>query len=280
MMGIIDVGGGLRGIYGAGIVDWCLQNSIHVDRCYGVSAGSANLITYLAQQPDRLFRFYSNYAFRKEYMSFHNLLTKGSYVDLDYVYGTLTNQDGEDPLDFKKALQSNIPLTIVATDAETGKPVYFDMKDMKQDHYDFIKASSCVPVFNKPFLIDGHPYYDGAISDPIPLKKAFEDGCDRVILVLTRPRDYYRSPDNDEKMAKLIRHRYPSAARDLADRAVTYNRELDEAKAYEEQGKVLILAPDNIDGMNTLKADRDALLNLYRKGYQDAAAILPFLNQA
>lgn len=277
MIGIIDVGGGLRGIYGAGIADRCLQEKIHFDRCYGVSAGSANLITFLADQPDRLFHFYTNYSFRRDYMSFHNLFTTGSYVDLDYVYGVLSDEDGEDPLDFRKAVASGVPLTIVATDAETGKPVYFDMKDMKQDHYDFIKASSCVPVFNKPYMIEGHPYYDGAISDPIPLQKAMDDGCDKVVLVLTRPRDFYRKADADERMAKLIQHKYPAAAKDLANRAVTYNRELDIAKGCEQEGNVLIVAPDNIDGLNTLKADRDALLNLYRKGYQDAEAILSFV---
>ena len=53
MNGIIDVGGGLRGIYSAGIYDYLLDHGVQFDYCLGVSAGSANLITYLAGQKGR-----------------------------------------------------------------------------------------------------------------------------------------------------------------------------------------------------------------------------------
>ena len=43
MTGIVDVGGGLRGIYGAGIFDYCMEQGIHFDYCIGVSAGSAKV---------------------------------------------------------------------------------------------------------------------------------------------------------------------------------------------------------------------------------------------
>lgn len=274
MVGIIDVGGGLRGIYGAGVVDRCLQEGIHFDRYYGVSAGAANMITLLAEQPGRLFRFYYYYSFRKEYMSFYNLFTKGSYVDLDYVYGVLTNKDGEDPLDFNTAVSSGATLTIVATDAVTGKPVYFDMNDMTQDHYEFIKASCCVPIFSKPYMINGHPYYDGGISDPIPLMKAFLDGCDKVVIILTKPRDTYLKNNIERKSARILRRKYPEAAKDLATRACTYNEQLDQAKAYEKDGRSIIISPDTIGSLKTLKANKKELLRLYRKGYKDAETIL------
>lgn len=31
MTGVIDVGGGLRGAYGAGVFDWCMDNDVHFD---------------------------------------------------------------------------------------------------------------------------------------------------------------------------------------------------------------------------------------------------------
>ena len=42
-IGVIDVGGGLRGIYAAGVFDWCLENGVKFDYGIGISAGSANL---------------------------------------------------------------------------------------------------------------------------------------------------------------------------------------------------------------------------------------------
>ena len=98
-LGIVDVGGGYRGVYAAGVLDYCLDHSIDFDLGIGVSAGSANLITYAAKQRSRTFRFYTEYGLRKEYAGLKNFFTKRTFLDLDYVYGTLSNSDGEDPLD-------------------------------------------------------------------------------------------------------------------------------------------------------------------------------------
>lgn len=76
MTGIVDVGGGLRGIYGAGIFDYCMEQGIHFDYCIGVSAGSANVCSYIAGQKGRNYQFYTDYSFRKEYMSVKNLFQK------------------------------------------------------------------------------------------------------------------------------------------------------------------------------------------------------------
>ena len=115
------------------------------------------------------------------------------------------------------------------------------------------------------------------MSDPIPLEKCFEAGCDKVVLILTRPKDYERDPRKDEIATKLIQGKYPEAARTMSKRAIIYNTELWLAKKYEEQGKVLIVAPDDIGGMKTLKRDKDAIDLLYRKGFADAEAIRKFV---
>ena len=100
--GVVDVGGGLRGIYAAGIFDHCLDADLRFDLCIGVSAGSANIASYLAGQRGRNHTFYTEYAFRKEYMSLRNFLRKRSFVDLDYVYSTLSDAGGEYPLDYAR----------------------------------------------------------------------------------------------------------------------------------------------------------------------------------
>ena len=70
---------------------------------------------------------------------------------------------GENPLDYNAIAHSKCELLVVATDARTGEPVYFDKKNLKQDNYDILKASSCVPVACKPYFIEGIPCYDGGI---------------------------------------------------------------------------------------------------------------------
>lgn len=277
--GIVDVGGGLRGVYAAGIFDYCLDENIQFDLCIGVSAGSANVTSYIAGQKKRNYPFYTEYPFRKEYMSLRNFLFKKSYLDLDYVYGTLSNADGENPLDYQKIVGNPIEFFAVATEAETGNAKYFDKSDLHQDDYSILKASSAIPLVCCPYEVGGVPYYDGALSDAVPIEKAFECGCDKVVLILTKPKDIPRTIGKDGMFADRIQKKYPRSAERLRNRAEQYNRGVALAKEYEAQGKALIVAPNDICGVDTLTKNRDALQKLYEKGYRDAEAIRAFLGK-
>ncbi len=276
-IGVIDVGGGLRGIYAAGVLDYCMDQGIRFDLGIGVSAGSANLCSYGAGQRGRNYQFYTEYAFRKQYMSVGNFLTKKSFIDMDYVYGTLSNSDGENPVDYPALRDDPMEFYVVATDALTGEPKYFDKGDIKQDDYSVMKASSAIPFVCKPYEVQGHPYYDGALGDPVPIEKAFQLGCDRIVVILTKPESELRTPKKDEKLAAGIRKRYPAAAEKLCERAQRYNEGVALAREYARQGKALIVAPDDTCGVDTLKKDKEALRRLYEKGYSDGKRITEYL---
>lgn len=276
-IGVIDVGGGLRGAYTAGVYDWCNDNNVNFDYCMGISAGSANLSSYLAGQRGRNYKFYTDYDLRDECMSMKNYVRSRNFVNLEYVYGELSYSYGECPLDFDAMKANPAEFTIVATDAETGKPHYFTKDDLIKDDLAPIKASSCVPAANQPYPINGRKYFDGGISDPIPVEKCFADGCDKVVLLLTRPKDFERSPDKDKLTSALIKKKYPAAAEAMSRRAIRYNTELWLAKQYEKQGKMLIIAPDDIGGMKTLTKDKEMIEALYHKGYKDAECLREFI---
>lgn len=275
--GVIDVGGGLRGIYAAGVLDYCMDNGIRFDLGIGISAGSANLASYAAEQRGRNYKFYTEYAFRWQYMSIRNFIAKGSFIDMDYVYGTLCRADGECPLDYPALRDNPMDFHVVAANALTGETKYFDKNDIQQDNYDIFKASSSIPFVNKPYAIQGIPYYDGALGDTIPIEKAFQLGCDRVVVLLTKPENVLRSSGKDEKLAAGIRKKYPLAAERIRQRAQRYNDGVTLAKEYAKQGKALIVAPDNTCGVDTLKKDKTALQKLYEKGYQDGQKITEYL---
>lgn len=275
--GIVDVGGGLRGIYAAGVLDYCMDHGIRFDLGIGVSAGSANLTSYCAHQRGRNYQFYTDYAFRKEYMSLENFISQKSYVDLDYVYSTLSCSNGENPLDYDAFRDNPMEMYVVATEAETGHPKYFDKSDIRQDDYNIMKASSAIPFVCRPYSVNGTAYYDGALSDPVPVEKAFQLGCDRVVLLLTRPEHYLRNSRKDERLAACIRHAYPAAAQSLCQRARRYNDSVALARMKARQGKVLVVAPEDTFGVDTLTRDKDSLDKLYQEGYADGKKITVFL---
>ena len=291
MIGVIDVGGGTRGIFGAGVFDRCLDRQIRFDYVAGVSAGSANGASYLAGQRGRNYVYYNEYAFRKEYMGFRNLLQTGSYINLDYIYGTLSNAGGEYPLDYASMMANPADLEIVITDALTGQPAYLHKKDIRENDYSFMKASCCVPAINRPYRLmlpprqDGSPSgyllcYDGGLSDPIPYRRALEAGCDRIVVILTRPKNAFRKGDSDRRYAHLIRRKYPASADALVRRCDVYNSSLRELLALEQEGTALIIAPDSIGGLKTLSQDHAQLERLYQKGYDEAGRIEAFVREA
>ena len=275
--GIIDVGGGFRGIYACGVLDYCLDRKISFDLGVGVSAGSANLASFIAGQRGRNFTFYTKYGLRKQYASVGNFLRKRSFIDMDYVYSTLSNHDGENPLDYDALRQNPMEFIVVATNAETGEATYFEKKDIRQDEYDVFKASSSIPFVCKPYFVRGTPYYDGALGDPVPVEKAFACGCDRVVVLLTKPENVVRTSGQDEKLAARSRKKYPRAAESMRQRASRYNAGVALAREYARQGKALIVSPDDTCGVRTLSRDPTDMKRLYEKGYADGERIKSFL---
>jgi predicted patatin/cPLA2 family phospholipase len=277
MTGIIDTGGGLRGIFGSGALDRLLDCGISFSYLLGVSAGAANLATYLAGQRGRTLRFYRDYSSRPQYMGAGSLIKNGSFVDLSYIYETLSNSDGEDPLDYEKMKNADGIFLTVATNALTGNAVYFPKSAYKPNNYSALKASCCLPAICKPVIIDGTPYYDGGVADPIPIAKAFSDGCDRVVLILTRPKTALHNPSVDKKAAALIKNSFPETAKILNCRYELYNQSLKKALDYEKEGKVLIISPDSSKGIGTLTKDKNKLMRLYNEGYEKADKIKNFI---
>ena len=156
---------------------------------------------------------------------------------------------------------------MVACNADDGSTKYFDKSDVGYDNYDIMKASSAVPVACEPYVIDGVPYYDGGIVDPIPVQKAIDDGYDRIVVILTRPKDTVREQKKDIGPATILKRTHPEAAEKLMNRYQTYNDEVALAKEYEKDGRVLILAPESMYGLNTLSKSFEGLERMYRAGY-------------
>lgn len=280
MLGIIDVGGGMRGAFTAGIYDYLLDRGVQpFDYCVGVSAGSANLVTYLAAQRGRNFKFYTEYAFRKEYMSMKHMLHTGSYIDLDYIYTTLSGPGGEDPVDLEAFNRSAARYEVVVTDAATGEAVYYDKSAMKDGNFDVIKASCAVPGACRPYPVRGKPGFDGGVADPVPYKRALEQGCDRLVVLLTRPAEFCRPLlGHDAAMGRMLR-KWPRAYAALKRRPVRYNTDVAAVKALEAEGKALLMAPSDIGKMSTLTRDKAAVERLYQMGYADGEKVLEFANR-
>ena len=159
-----------------------------------------------------------------------------------------------------------------------GSAVYFDKADLKRDDFGILKASSGIPVVCRPCRWEGRVYFDGGIADPVPVERALADGCDRVVVVLTKPRDHVRSFARDRTLYCLMKPRFPRAAEALRQRAGRYNGAVERVKRLEREGRALIVAPEGVDA-DTLSRDRQVLEGLYDQGYRLAARIPAFVRR-
>ena len=146
-------------------------------------------------------------------------------------------------------------------------------------YYKVLSASCNIPVINRPVEIDGITYFDGGFADPLPIQKALDEGCDKVVVILTRLLDVPRSPKRDGVFAKFLKLKYPNAAEGLKNRAKNYNESIKQIKELEKIGKVLILSPKDVYGLDTLTRNKESMLKLYEDGKRDAVKISKWLDE-
>ncbi|MBR0085359.1 MAG: patatin family protein, partial [Lachnospiraceae bacterium] len=203
------------------------------------------------------------------YLSIGNFFKTGNLFGLQYIYGDMTNEGGGDPLDYDALMASPTEFKIVSTDAATGKPVYFDKTDMKRNDYRVVMASCALPGACKPIEIDGKYYFDGGVSDAIPIRKAFLDGCDKVVVLASKKRDFVKKPEGMRWFYTLACRKYPNTIKALNRRHKMYAAQQKYMFRAEEKGKAFIFAPSDPPKMGTYTKDPRIEQELFDLGVSD-----------
>ena len=271
-IGLVVEGGGMKCAYNAGILDAFLEEGITFDYCIGVSAGAGNLVSYLAGQKGRNLRFFTDHIHSSRYFGLKSLLKTGDLFGLEYIYGELTRAEGEDPLDFNAFMKNPAEYEAVVTNALTGKPEYFGREMMKQDDYRLIMASSAIPVACHPVELNGTPYYDGGLTDAIPVRRALERGCQKLVVILSKNRDYVRKPQGMRKLYRRVCRRYPNIVEGIERRHVVYNENMKEVLSLEREGIAFVFAASEPIHVGTYSMKEEAERELYDLGVRDFSA--------
>ena len=269
MLGLTLEGGASRTIYSCGILDALLENDIMADRIFGVSAGSAFGVSYASCQHGRNYRLATEFMPTPEYMGVKHLIDprNKSYYNLDYDYDTIPNKLL--PYDYEALGRYKGEFYAVATNVETGKAEYLRVDEKDRKWYK-LRASCAMPLLFPEIEIDGKRYLDGGIADSIPYKKALETGCDKNIVILTRPRDYRKHSDSMTKLCAARYSKYPAFAKALSTRAERYNKCVDEIMELSKQGKIFVFTPKTTFGVDRIEGDPHKLKKLYDHGYKHA----------
>ena len=257
-------GGALRGLYTAGVLDVLMENDIKIDTIIAVSAGALFGINYKSKQIGRAFRYNMKYAHDKRYMGMHSLITTGDVMNREFCFNKLVYD--LDPLDFETYNNSNVEFYAVVTNVETGQAEYPEIKDAEKD-LEYLRASGSMPFVSNLVEINGNKYLDGAISDPIPFKKALDMGYSKIIVIRTRPADY--SKTKTWLPYGLVYKNYPNFVKAAQKGCIKYNETLNLIRKYEDDGKIIVLRPSKKIKMRRIEKNLNKLQAIYDVGVKD-----------
>jgi len=257
-------GGAMRGLYSAGVLDVFMQNGVSTDAIYGVSAGALFGINFKSKQIGRAIRYNIKYAHEKNYMGLYSLCTTGNIMNKEFCFNKLVND--LDPFDFETFNNSPIDFYAVVTNVETGKAEYLKISDARAG-LEALRASGSMPFVSKCVDIDGAKYLDGAISDPILLQRAIDDGYEKIVVVLTRTQNYRKSKCG--MPYKLFYSKYPNFIETAKKQAENYNKTLELIEQYEKDGKIVVLRPTKNLKIARVEKNIKKLNAIYNLGVED-----------
>jgi len=266
--GLVLEGGGMKGVYTAGVLDFFLDQGIEFSSVYGVSAGACHMCSYLSKQRGRAMDVAVDYLDTKMYCGVKSLLATGDIFNVEIGYHLIPEYLY--PFDYEAYAAYQGKAYSVATDIVTGRPEYFRIRDMKKD-IDKIRASASLPLVSRNVEIDGKLYLDGGISDSIPLQKSVVDGNRKNVVVMTKELGFVRRPGTQLGLVRARYWRYPKVYELMAGRHVAYNSQTAYIDRMQAEGKAFVIRPKTASGVGRVEKDTVKLKRLYQEGYEDAA---------
>ncbi len=266
MGALILEGGTFRPIFSSGVMDALNDYGVEFPYVIGVSAGITDGFSYVSKQPQRNYDILMNHRHDKRYVGIRNYLHDRSLFGLKFAYETIPQELY--PFDWKTFLESPTDIRVGVTNAETGQCEYLDGKKLDQQ-CTMLKATCAIPFVFPVISLDGKKYYDGGICDPIPVRKAQQDGHDKMLIVLTRPKGYRKTLSRANVIAsRLLKKKYPHLVEPLLTRHLLYNETLDYCEELEKSGKAIILRPSEDIQIESLEKDLQKIDRIYHYGYQ------------
>ncbi len=265
--GLVLEGGAFRTIFSSGVCDAFLDGGLPLpDYTVGVSAGIAYGVSYLSRQSRRNLQLLTTYANDPRYMGARNFLQRDNrcYFGLKFSYETIPNELL--PFDYETFAAYPGTAEAVVTNLETGRAEYLEVP-RRDEHFLLLQATCAIPLLFPIIRLDGRPCLDGGCADAIPWKRAFDAGCDRVVVVLTRERTYAKDPARIMPLIRRKFRKYPNFVETMRRRADHYNRSREELFKLEREGKVLVLAPEDTTGFSRTERDVEKIRALWQSGY-------------
>ena len=272
--GLVLEGGGFRGIYTTGVLDYFMEQGLYLPNVYGVSAGALNAIGYAAKQPGRNDQINFRFCQDKRYVSARNMLKYHCAFNLEFIFDVIPKQ--YIPFDYDTFFSSEVQVHVGATNLTTGRCDFFTKEQMDNKMFP-VRASAALPLFSHIFYLNNQPYLDGGIACPIPIAPSIHDGNQKHIIILTRNPTFIRKPGSNLPLIRRIYKKYPEFIKTEENRYLIDRRQRKACALFSKVGQAFILQPKQPLPLSSMRADEKSLRTLYAMGYDDARESFPQL---
>ncbi len=276
-VGLVLEGGGMRGLFTAGVIDVLMENGIEFPLAVGVSAGACFGVNIKSLQIGRALRYNLQMMGDPRYMGLGSFLKTGDYINADFAYHVVPTQI--DIFDCETYAKQPMQFHVVCTDVDSGEPVYKNLERIDYVGLEWIRASASLPMISNPVLLDGKRLMDGGLSDSIPLKYIEGQGYQRNVVILTQPLGYRKSPASHPWLYKFLCRKYPKMAELLIARPAHYNEQLEYVESKAKSGEVFLIAPPQKLEIGRVEQSKEKLKMCYDLGRQTCEAQLAALRE-
>ncbi len=258
-------GGGSRGVFTAGVLDYFMEKGLVFPYVVGVSAGACNALDYVSGQIGRSRDTFITKDRTLRALSLKSLFKTGYLYDMDKPFHDFPYEIF--PFDFETYKKSGITCEMVATDIDTGKAAYLSETEDDERILNICRASSSLPLISPIVEMDGRRYMDGGLSDSIPYGRSIMLGYKRHVVILTQEKGYRKEETSGRHdLIRLVYKNDPYMIKACMKRPLIYNRQLDILERLEKEGRLFVIRPEE-EPVDRLETNVDRLERFYQHGY-------------
>ena len=269
--GLVLEGGGMRGVFTCGVLDYFMEKGIEFPYAVGVSAGACNGLSYMSHQQGRAKFSNIDMLAKYHYIGLKYLWFQHSILDQHLLYKEFPEKIL--PFDYDAYFRNPARFEMVTTNCVTGRACYLEEKHDKERLLAIAKASSSLPYVCPITWVDGCPMLDGGIVDSIPVQRAISQGYEKNVVVLTRNRGYRKS-EKDIRVPRFVYTRYPRLRAVLSIRCQAYNEQLAMVERLEDEGRIIVIRPEAPVHVSRIEKDIKKLTALYEEGWRCAEKVV------
>ena len=268
-IGLLLEGGAMRSLFSAGVLDFLLEEQIHIPYVLAVSAGAYAGLNYVSKQKGRAVEAVVKPLQEKKFIGLGTFFKTGNLFDMDLLFDKVPNELC--PFDYDTFFRSEKQFITSAVDCLSGQAQYFKSFKDPSELMNICRAANSLPLISRIVPVKGRPMLDGGMADAIPIQKAEEEGWNKILVVLTRDKSYRKKPTGDFyiHLLHILYRKYPKFLDLIKERAERYNQALDRVEELEKQGRAMVIRPTALTIKNA-ETNVNVLMTYYRHGYESA----------